>query len=210
MSDTTDFIKRLAGEAGQGRGQARFGKPLLLATLGAFVVAVLLIIAVFAGTFDAASVLQSYPFHFKEGTMLLLACGAFWLLRQQGIPGSSDKAAWALLPGPAVLCLLALCDGSGYPLLGRDAASVPICYFAILGAAVPALAILLRVTRQGVVTRPWRAGAAAGLLAGALGAAAYAIACKNDGARFVFLWYGLAVGTATCAGAVIGQRYLRW
>jgi hypothetical protein len=210
MSDTTDVIRRMAGEAGQGRGSARFGRPLLLATLGAFVVALALILAIFAGTLNAPAVLQSYPFHFKEGTMLLLACGAFWLLRQQGIPGTSDKAAWALLPGPLVLCFLAISDGSGYPLLGRDSASVPICYFAILGAAVPALAILLIVSRRGVVTRPWRAGAAAGLLAGALGAAAYAIACKNDGARFVILWYGLAVGTATCAGAIIGQRFLRW
>ncbi|MCB8879935.1 DUF1109 domain-containing protein [Acidisoma cellulosilytica] len=209
MSDT-DFIVRLATEAGQGCGSARFGRPLLLGTLGAFVVAIALILAVFAGTFDAASVLQSYPFHFKEGTMLLLAAGAFWLLHQQGIPGTSDRAAWALLPGPLLLCVLALTDGSGYPLLGRDSASVPICYFAILGAAVPALAILLYVSKRGVVTRPGRAGAVAGILAGALGAAAYAIACKNDGARFVILWYGAAVGTITCAGAVIGQRYLRW
>ena len=209
MSDT-DFIRHLAAEAGQGRGTPRFGKPLLLATIGAFVMAIALILVVFAGTFNAVAVLQSYPFHFKEACMLLLACGAFWLLRQQGIPGTSDRAAWAILPGPLVLAFLALTDGSGYPLLGRDSASVPICYFAILGAAVPALAILLYVSRRGVVTRPWRAGAAAGLLAGALGAAAYAIACKNDGARFVFLWYGLAVGTMTCAGAIIGQRFLRW
>ena len=209
MSDA-DFIARLAGEAGQGKGQARFGRPLLAATLGAFVLAVLLILAVFAGTFDAGVVLRSYPFHFKEGTMLLLAAGAFWWLRQQGIPGSGGKAAWALLPGPLVLLLLAATDGSGYPLLGRDQASVPICYFAILGASLPALAVLLYTARRGVVTRPWRAGAAAGLLAGALGAAAYAIACKNDGARFVILWYGLGVGTVTCLGAVIGQRFLRW
>ncbi|MCB8876175.1 NrsF family protein [Acidisoma silvae] len=209
MSDT-DFIAKLAGEAGQGRGSARFGRPLLLSTLAAFVLAIAIILAVFAGTFDAGSVLRSYSFHFKEATMLLLAAGAFWLLRQQGIPGTSHKAAWAILPGPLLLACLAITDSSGYPLLGRDSVSVPICYFAILGASVPALAILLYVTRKGVVTRPWRAGAAAGLLAGALGAAAYAIACKNDGARFVILWYGAAVGTLTCAGAVIGQRFLRW
>jgi hypothetical protein len=210
MSDASNFITRLAVEAGQGQGTSRFGRPLLLAALGAFLGALALILAVFAGTFDAGATLRSYPFHFKEGTMLLLAGGAFWWLRQQGIPGTSDRAAWAILPGPLVLCLLALTDGSGYPLLGRDSASVPICYFAILGAAVPALAILLHVTRKGVVTRPWRAGAAAGLLAGALSAAAYAIACKNDGARFVILWYGLSIGTVSTLGAILGQRFLRW
>jgi hypothetical protein len=47
--------------------------------------------------------------------------------------------------------------------------------------------LLLGVMSQGVVTRPAAAGAAAGLLAGALGAMAYAIACKNNGALFVFI-----------------------
>lgn len=80
-----------------------------------------------------------------------------------------------------------LLDRSGFPVLARDALSVPICYFAILGTSLPALVLLLWVMSQGVVTRPAAAGAAAGLLAGALGAMAYAIACKNNGALFVFI-----------------------
>jgi hypothetical protein len=214
MSDTTDVIKRLAGEAGQQRGASQttgdFSRLLFAGTLGAFALAVLLICLAFAGSFDPEAVLRSYPFHFKIATMALLAIGAFLVLRQQGIPGSSGWMALAAVPGPVALFLLAVFDRSGFPLLGRDAASVPICFFAILGASLPALLILLWVMRRAVVTRPGAAGAAAGLLAGAVGAAAYAIACKNDGALFVFIWYGLSIGTITGAGALIGRRYLRW
>jgi hypothetical protein len=214
MSETTDFIKRMAAEAGQpseaGYAGAAFDRVLFAGTVGAFALAVLLIYLVFAGTFDFADVLRSYPFHFKLGTMGLLAMGAFLTLRQKGVPGSSAWMALAALPGPLVLLLLAVFDRSGFPLLGRDVTSVPICFFSIVGASSPALLILLWVTRRAVVTRPAAAGASAGLLAGALGAAAYAIACKNDGAAFVLIWYGLAIGSVCFLGALIGQRYLRW
>ena len=214
MSETTNFIKHMAAEAGQpaeaGYAGAAFDRILFLGTVGAAALAVVLIYLVFAGTFDLTGVLRSYPFHFKFGTMGLLAMGAFLTLRQQGIPGSSPWVALAALPGPVVLLLLAIFDHSGFPLLGRDATSVPICFCAIVGASLPALLILLWVTRRAAVTRPAAAGASAGLLAGALGAAAYAIACKNDGATFVLVWYGLAIGTVCCLGALIGQRYLRW
>jgi len=214
MSETSDFITRLAADAGRPSGPgyagAAFDRILLASTMGAFVLALALICLAFAGSFDPAEVLRSYPFHFKLVTMGLLAMGAFLVLRQQGIPGSSRWIALTALPGPAMLLFLAISDRSGFPLLGRDASSVPICFLAIVGASVPALFILLWVIRRAVVTRPALAGAAAGLLAGALGAVAYAIACKNDGAAFVLIWYGLAIGTVCFLGALVGQRYLRW
>ncbi|HVE21692.1 MAG TPA: NrsF family protein [Acidocella sp.] len=214
MSDTIDVIKHLAREAGQQGGASQtigdFNRLLLTGTVGAFALAFLLVCLAFAGSFDPGTVLRSYPFHFKIGTMALLAAGAFLILRQQGIPGASLRIAIAALPGPVALLFLAIFDRSGYPLFGQNAASVPICFFAILGASLPALLILLRVMRRAVVTRPGMAGAAAGLLAGALGAAAYAIACENNGALFVFTWYGLSIAVVCVLGALLGQRYLRW
>lgn len=214
MSNTIDVIKCLAREAGERGGASQtvrdFSWTLFIGTVGAFSLALLLICIAFAGSFDPATVLRSYPFHFKIGTMALLAAGAFLGLRQHGIPGTSRWAALAALPGPIALFLLAVFDRSGFPLLGRDVASVPICFLAILGASLPALLILLWVMRRAVVTRPGGAGAATGLLAGALGAAAYAIACKNDGALFVFIWYGLSIAVICAMGALIGRRYLHW
>lgn len=214
MSETSAMIRRLAAEAGQPAGPALsvrgFAWALAVAAIGALAIGILLICVAFAGTFDAARVVRSYPFHFKIVTMALLALGGFLALRHQGVPGSDRRASLAILPGIAVLALLALCDRSGFPVLGRDALSVPICYLAVSGASLPALAALFAVLRRGVVTRPMAAGAAAGLLAGALGAMAYAIACKNNGALFVFIWYGLAIASVTALGAALGRRFLRW
>jgi hypothetical protein len=214
MSDTSEMIRHLAREAGtpagSGRSAGDFAGPLLGATLIAFALALGVILLMFAGSFDPGAVLGSFAFHCKAGAMLVLAGGAFLLVRHHGVPGSSGAVSAALLPGLALPVLAAVIDRSGFPLFGRDTASVPICFFAILAAALPALGVLLWSLRRAVVTRPGLAGAASGLLAGALGAGAYAIACRNDGALFVLVWYGLAIATASIAGAAAGRRYLRW
>jgi hypothetical protein len=54
------------------------------------------------------------------------------------------------------------------------------------------------------------AGAAAGLLAGGLGAVLYAIHCPDDSPLFVALWYVPAVALVVLAGAAAGSRVLRW
>ena len=54
------------------------------------------------------------------------------------------------------------------------------------------------------------AGAAAGFLAGAIGAALYATHCPDDSPLFVAAWYSLAIGFVAALGAVAGSRLLRW
>jgi len=63
---------------------------------------------------------------------------------------------------------------------------------------------------MGAPTRPPLAGATAGLLAGALGAAAYVLTCKNDAGWFVAIWYTSAVLLVTVVGASLGRRALAW
>ncbi|HUI21148.1 MAG TPA: NrsF family protein, partial [Methylocella sp.] len=58
--------------------------------------------------------------------------------------------------------------------------------------------------------RPALAGAAAGLLAGAIGAAFYATHCPDDSPLFVATWYTLAIAFVTAIGAIAGARLLRW
>ncbi len=53
-------------------------------------------------------------------------------------------------------------------------------------------------------------GAAAGLLAGAIGAALYATHCPDDSPLFVATWYTLAIGFVVGLGALAGSRLLRW
>lgn len=55
-----------------------------------------------------------------------------------------------------------------------------------------------------------RLAAEAGLLAGSIGALAYTVACVNDGAAFVAIWYSASVVAAGCLGALAGPRWLAW
>lgn len=64
--------------------------------------------------------------------------------------------------------------------------------------------------RAAAPTRPVLAGATAGLLAGAIGAALYALHCTDDSPLFVATWYGLAILGVTAVGAIAGARWLRW
>ena len=57
---------------------------------------------------------------------------------------------------------------------------------------------------------PGLSGALAGLLAGGVGAARYAIHCTEDSPLFYATWYGIAILLATGIGAVAGRRVLRW
>jgi hypothetical protein len=50
----------------------------------------------------------------------------------------------------------------------------------------------------------------AGLTAGALGAAIYALHCGETGGAFVLVWYSLGMVTPALAGLVLGRRLLRW
>jgi hypothetical protein len=76
-------------------------------------------------------------------------------------------------------------------------------------AAAPLVAALLAL-RQGAPEHPAFAGAAAGLFAGAIGAAFYATHCPDDSPLFVAAWYTLAIGLVVAVGAVAGSRCLRW
>jgi hypothetical protein len=76
-------------------------------------------------------------------------------------------------------------------------------------AAVPFIAAFA-VLRDAAPTRSVLAGAVAGLLAGAVGAALYAMHCKDDSPLFVATWYSLAILGMSGAGALLGKRCLRW
>jgi hypothetical protein len=55
-----------------------------------------------------------------------------------------------------------------------------------------------------------RTGACAGLVAGSISAAGYALHCVDDSMPFVAFWYGGTIALCTLAGAMLGPRLLRW
>jgi len=53
-------------------------------------------------------------------------------------------------------------------------------------------------------------GAAAGWLAGAVGACVYSLHCPEMAAPFVAIWYVLGMGMSAALGALAGRHWLRW
>jgi hypothetical protein len=73
----------------------------------------------------------------------------------------------------------------------------------------PLLAILWAL-RNGAPANPVGVGAAAGLLAAAIGATFYATFCVDDSPMFLAIWYVGGMAIVTALGAIIGARLLRW
>ena len=85
------------------------------------------------------------------------------------------------------------------------------CLVNITILSVPAFAGLMWALKDyAAPTRPALAGGAAGLLAGALGAAVYALHCPELAAPFIAVWYMLGMLIPATLGALIGSRLLRW
>ncbi len=84
------------------------------------------------------------------------------------------------------------------------------CLLSIPIIAIVPFALVVWAVRQAAPTHLRRAGALAGLVAGGLSAAGYALHCTADSLPFVAIWYGGTILLCTLAGAVLGPRLLRW
>lgn len=212
VSETDRLIQSLARDAATKpvRTVLRFEWMLLLVVGLALAAAVALVFLLFGVSPELMATVRSAPFHHKVASTLALACGGFFLVRDAARPGGRGLGLAALLPGVALLAFGGATDGSGLPVMGGSGVSVPICLGAIIVLSVPALALIVGALRTGAATRPALAGAWAGVLAGALGAAAYALACKNDGGLFVAVWYSAGILIVTGLGAIVGRRALAW
>lgn len=151
----------------------------------------------------------------KLGYALALALACGYLAAALGRPGAPHRrpvlgvglvlAAMALIGGVAI--------GGVAPserarfVLGSTAL---ICPWAIPLLALPTLLGLLRVLGEAAPTRPRGAGFAAGLLAGAVGAAGYALSCAEVSTGFIAVWYTAGIILTGGLGALVGPRALRW
>lgn len=148
----------------------------------------------------------------KFGGGVALAAGAFHLLRRMARPGTPpiDGVCMGLfaLAAAVVLGVIAAAQVTA-PLSAAIRSAPRYAWMMGLLSAIP-LATLLIALRAGASTRPAGAGAAAGLLAGAVTALGYALWCPADDALFVALSYGTAIAATVAAGAFAGARLLRW
>lgn len=198
--------------------RARPSRPIALVLAGALVVGGLVSLAVFAVELgirdDIAAALGTWRFDLKL-VLVWVAFGlAFGLCRALANPASTGAAArrlWPLLALAVALVaaeLLVTPAGSWRTRLVGSNAVFCMTFIPILSLAP--LAAALWVLRRGAPASPTLAGAAAGLLAAASGAALYAFHCFDDSPLFVVTWYSLAALPVIGLGALAGRRLLRW
>ena len=145
----------------------------------------------------------------------IICTGAPFLIRAIR-PGREKQARWAFLFFPlaaafalTVVMLLLGRNAWGTPLGARELSSAR-CIFCVPFFAVIPFAALIWALRQGAPTRLTLCGAIAGIVAGGLGAAAYALACNSDTVPFIAIWYSGAIALCGLIGARLGPRVLRW
>jgi hypothetical protein len=139
------------------------------------------------------------------------------LLNKSVRPGLEDKTNWAMILFPFIAAIVvAVAVVLGQPrawremLRGATTVSPLRCQlFIIVFAAVP-LTSVIYFLRQGAPTRLKLCGAIAGIVAGGLGATAYAFNCTSDSIPFIAIWYGTAIALCAVIGAQLGPRVLRW
>lgn len=130
-------------------------------------------------------------------------------------PGARLDGLSALLAVPVVgmwlIAAIVLADAEPAQraglLLGSTWASCP---FLIAMLSVPMFVAALWAMKGLGPTRPRLAGTVAGLLSGAIGALVYCLHCPEMGAPFIGLWYLAGMLIPAAAGALLGNRLLRW
>ena len=85
-----------------------------------------------------------------------------------------------------------------------------MCVVCIPVFAVVPFALLIWALGKGAPTELAYTGAIAGLVAGALGAAAYSLHCPDDSLPFVAVWYAGSILLCTLVGRWLGPPLLRW
>jgi hypothetical protein len=191
------------------------GRALALALIPGVAIAICLFLATLGLRPQFLSLLGEPRFLLKLLLLDLLAALSGYLVLRLFRPGPPPRLAVLALAIPPALLAAAICAELvvvpetlwGARMMGHNSM---VCLRSIpfLGLA-PLIATLLAL-RYGAPARPALAGAAAGLLAGAIGAALYAMHCPDDSPLFVAVWYPIAIAFMTALGAALGARLLRW
>ncbi|MBN9088056.1 MAG: DUF1109 domain-containing protein [Reyranella sp.] len=146
--------------------------------------------------------------------MTITALAILYLSRSARPAGSSrGSLAFVLLPFAGIVGLASISLANApaarwqIMLMGDEWLE---CLLSIPIIAVVPFALVVWAVRQAAPTNLRRAGALAGLVAGGLSAAGYALHCTADSLPFVAIWYSGTIMLCTLAGAVLGPRLLRW
>ena len=210
---TDELITLLANDAGA--VAPRVWRQRYALALGAGLIGAALLMVMMLGVRpDIADAVHLPMFWVKLAFPVALAAGALFAAVRLSRPGVAIGRVGAMLAAPvlaiwvlAALALLGAPEDRAMLIWGETWAD---CLVNIPMLSVPAFVAVLWVMKTLAPVQPALAGAAAGLLAGALGAIIYALHCPELAAPFIGLWYLLGMLIPAALGAVIGPRLLRW
>lgn len=212
--NTDDLIDLLAADAApvpRRVGERRFALALALG----LVLSLAWVQVAYGVRADVLAVLPTQAFLIKLAMPLAVGvCGLVAVFRLAH-PGGRARA-WSVGLWLPVLLLWTLAAADWWR---ADADARPAllwgttwrtCVFNVTMAALPIGVALFWALRGLAPTRPRAAGAAAGWLAGALGASVYALHCPELATPFLAVWYVLGMAVPAALGAWAGPRVLRW
>lgn len=164
---------------------------------------------------DLMVAMRGGAFWGKAAYTILLSFTGFWLLSRTGRPGQSVRGPLIILGlilasvfGLAAYELVAMPMPERMPAVMGDSARV--CAPNIVLLSLIAAPFVFWAARAFAPTRPWLAGAAAGLLTAGLATTLYGLHCPEHTASFVAVWYTLGMTVAVAIGALIGRLVFRW
>ena len=211
---TEDLVRLLACDTQPVRRHAPARRVAVALGLGTLL-SLLLMLAQLGFNPDLGGYLRRPMFWVKFGAPLLMAAAAAPLVARLGRPGMPVGRAWLAWLAPlAALWLLGIAVWAGAPDIARPyllwGNTWRACPENIATLSLPVFLAALWSLRGLAPVRPALAGAGAGALAGATGAAVYALHCPELGAPFIAVWYGLGMAVPVAAGALLGPQVLRW
>lgn len=206
-----DMLARQAAPVDRSVMRLRFYGAVVLGLAGTGVLALLLL----GRRADLATAIQLPLYWAKVLFAASMAAGALLVTRRLATPGRVVGMGWAgvlvplLLVISAAITALALAPQALRGELIRGETWL-VCPFLIALLSAPALVSVLRAIRGMAPTRLRLAGAAGGLLAGALATMAYCVHCPEMAVPFWAVWYTAGMLIPAGVGAIVGPRALRW
>lgn len=163
---------------------------------------------------DLAAALAS-PALVKTLAPAALALMALWLARGLASPVAGRRAPLVLVLAAGAVALAAVLwgvvtGGMGALTMHAEKPTLLTCILSIPVLSALPMAAMLWALRQGAPASPRAAGAAGGLVAGALGAMVYSLHCPEDAILFFIPAYGTMILVMSATGAALGARLLRW
>jgi len=210
---TAELIAILADDLKPAR-RGMVGRWLLLGLILGTAMSTALMMATIGPRPDLHAAMQLKAFWVKFIYTLALAGLGFVILARQARAGQDSRKLAMMLAAPvaALMVLAAIQLSAPY----ADTAELVmgstwlVCPWLILMLSVPLTLCLLLVMRRLAPTRLAMAGAAAGLLSGAIAATIYGFHCPEMAAPFLLVWYTLGIAFSAVFGAVLGPRLLAW